>query len=202
MRYRHGIANWLLRRLGVDDALTGDILEEYARGHSRVWYAKQVLGALCVSVWCSLRDHKLLAIRAICVGFGAQWAFSLIGWYVVYPWLRGRPMTSVIWWIGTQLGLLVSSTATAWVVARTHRAHQAAMLLTFMICELLWYVYATLGWVRMLVVDSIDQPRFRLYLAYYFTTILMMTAGTFLGGILDPPINAKGIPLAGGDQNT
>ena len=36
---KHPIASRLFQHLSVDVALAGDILEEYERGHARIWYA-------------------------------------------------------------------------------------------------------------------------------------------------------------------
>ncbi len=98
---KHPIASRLFQHLSVDVALAGDILEEYERGHARIWYATQVVAALGVSLSGALRAHKLLALRAISIGLAAEWAFSVIGWNLVYPWIHGRLMTSVRWWVAS-----------------------------------------------------------------------------------------------------
>jgi hypothetical protein len=45
-------------------------------------------------------------------------------------------MTSVRWWVASLFCILVTPSAASWVVARTHRVQQAAMLLAFLSCEL------------------------------------------------------------------
>ena len=43
------LATWVLRRLGShNEALAGDLLEEYQRGRSKLWYWRQVLIAVSV----------------------------------------------------------------------------------------------------------------------------------------------------------
>ncbi len=41
MRSSHAVAIWLFERLGLDVALTGDLLEECQRGRSAIWYWRQ-----------------------------------------------------------------------------------------------------------------------------------------------------------------
>jgi hypothetical protein len=53
------------------------------------------------------------------------------------------------------------------------------------------YLYTTYDEGRRLIGDSIDQPRFRLYLAFYVGELLAMVAGIAVGGILSPA--TKGI---------
>jgi hypothetical protein len=52
---------------------------------------------------------------------------------------------------------------------------------------LLWYVCLTFDFVCKVVVDSIDQPWSRPYLAMYLLTIFSGTVGVLLGGILARP---------------
>jgi len=202
MRHGHGIANWLFQRFNVDAALAGDILEEYERGHSRIWYLRQVLAALCVAPWNSLSHHKLLAIRAVFVGLAAEWVICVIGWSLIEPLLARRIMTSPAWWVEGLSFVLVTQTAIGWVVARTHRAHQAAMLLTFLTCNLLLYAGTNLDGISRLVVDSIDQPRFRLYLAWQLALMFTQIAGNLVGGMLSPSPTAHGIMLPAADRDS
>jgi signal peptidase I len=47
------LAIWLLMRLGATyrrEALVGDLMEEFRRGHSRAWFWRQVLHAICLGV--------------------------------------------------------------------------------------------------------------------------------------------------------
>jgi preprotein translocase subunit SecY len=53
------VATWLLKHLGRrNDALAGDLLEEYRRGRSAAWYWRQVLTAIVVS----RRTEALLSV--------------------------------------------------------------------------------------------------------------------------------------------
>jgi hypothetical protein len=72
------LENWLLERLGVDVALAGDILEEYELRRSRVWFAKQVVVAVCAGVRNPVRDDKLTALRAKFIDWCAVSVWSLL----------------------------------------------------------------------------------------------------------------------------
>jgi hypothetical protein len=180
MRLSHTIAIWLLERLGLDVALTGDLLEERARGRSAIWYWRQVLVAIWVGISVAIREHKVLALRAVATGFAIESLF-------IFLWNRAPelPMLfSIAWWMIQFSVTLLTQVATGWVVARTHRAHQIPMVLVFLVCFDIWLVCGNFSWLKMIMVDSIDQPRFRPYLATYFLTIFTATVGLLLGGIL------------------
>jgi len=180
MRLSHAIAIWLLERLGLDVALTGDLLEERARGRSAIWYWRQVLVAIWVGISVAIREHKVLALRAVATGFAIESLF-------IFLWNRAPelPMLfSIAWWMIQFSVTLLTQVATGWVVARTHRAHQIPMVLVFLVCFHIWLVCGNFSWLKMIMVDSIDQPRFRPYLATYLLTIFTATVGLLLGGIL------------------
>ena len=73
MKSSQPIVNWLFERVGLDVALTGDLLEERGRRRSAIWYWRQVLIAVCVGIWDALRTHKLDALRVVAVGFAMQY---------------------------------------------------------------------------------------------------------------------------------
>jgi hypothetical protein len=181
MRSSHAIVIWLLELLGLDAALTGDLLEERARGRSAIWYWRQVLVAIWVGIWVAIREHKVLALRAVATGFAIEFLF-------IFLWNRAPelqlPRFSIAAWMIQFSVTLLTQVATGWVVARTHRAHQIPMVLVFLVCFHIWFTCGNFSWVRMVLVDSIDQPRFRPYLVMYLMTIFTETVGLLLGGIL------------------
>jgi hypothetical protein len=99
--------------------------------------------------------------------------------------------------IASLLIILFTQAATGWIVARTHRAQAIPMVLVFVTSLVLWYLASTFSDTRRLLVDSIDQARFRPYLAWYLTPISTEVVGLLLGGIvgahpkrqLSPPTN-------------
>jgi hypothetical protein len=180
MRSAQAIAVWLFELLDLDGALTGDILEERARGRSSIWYWRQVLVAVWAGIWRAVRRHKLCALRAVATG-------CAIEWLIIFLWNRWGPDLSIYLvgnWIFQFSAVVVTQVATGWVVARTHRAHPIPMVLAFLIFFLLWDVVANFAWIRMAFVDSMHQSRFRPYLAMYVMNMFTAAASIPLGGIL------------------
>jgi len=183
MRTSHAIALSLFDLLDLDVALAGDLLEERERGCSAIWYWRQVLVALWIGIWGAVRDHKVLALRAVATGFAMEYLVGVL-WANLSHLLPSRPMLSMSQWIMHLSLALLTQTATGWVVARTHRARQVPMVLVFLIFFSIWNVWGSWDWVRMVLVDSIDQPRFRPYFAQYLITLFMMIVGILLGCML------------------
>jgi hypothetical protein len=190
MRSSHSIAVWLLERLGLDVALTGDLLEERARGRSVIWYWRQVLIAIWTGTWGAVLDHKVLALRAVATGCATNYFLWFLYLRFLQPLMPLGPTSSARSWITNLSFILLTQSVTGWVVARTHRAHPIPMVSVFAIWLVLWSLVSgiDLSYVRMLLVDSFDQPRFRPYLARYltgvFVPILAVVTGLLLGGIV------------------
>jgi hypothetical protein len=183
MSSSHRIIIRLCERLSLDVALIGDLLEEYDRGRSAIWYWRQVLIAVGMGTWVAIRDHKLLALRAVAVGFATEFLFVFLWEF----WALNLVIFSIMQWM-TQVSItLLTQTATGWIVARTHRTHQLPMVLAFLICIFFFYVSYTFSSARLLLVGSINDPMFRPYLTMYLVTILLAIVGILLGGIFARP---------------
>ncbi len=183
MRASHWIAIWLLERLGLDVALTGDLLEECARGRSVIWYWRQVLVAIWAGTWSAIFDHKLLALRAVATGCAINSVWTFLWLKFLHIGLRGMGPVSIEA-IATLSILLFTQVVTGWVVARTHRAHAIPMVLAFAMWLVLWFLGESFSEAQRLLVNSIDQARFRPYLAWYLTPICIEVAGLLLGGMV------------------
>src|SRR5690348_2751746 len=69
-------ATWLLERVGGRsrfEPLIGDLVEQFEAGHSRLWYWRQVLGALAIHLGRALRLHGLSFIAAVAAGCALIW---------------------------------------------------------------------------------------------------------------------------------
>jgi hypothetical protein len=65
------LATWLLEHIrfsNTDEALAGDLLEEFTQRRSAAWYWRQVLLAIVVGFGKEVRIHWVLAIRAAMIG--------------------------------------------------------------------------------------------------------------------------------------
>jgi len=56
---------WLLKHLGLDDAVLGDLIEGYQSGRSARWFWWQALRA----TFAALRQHAVLTIVAVALGW-------------------------------------------------------------------------------------------------------------------------------------
>ncbi len=191
MKPSQAAATWIFERVGLDIALAGDLLEECARGRSAFWYWKQVLLATLIGIWGAILDHKVLALRAVATGCAVNSIW-------LYLWERflpiGLPVSPrlSIESIASLLVILLTQTATGWIVARTHRAHAIPVVFVFAIWLALWYPASVdFRYLRMLLVDSIDQPRFRSYLAANIAWILAPLLAEFAGLLIGGAVGAR-----------
>src|SRR5689334_312722 len=70
------IARWLLHNFGSSPnnaAIIGDLDEKLRTGRCRVWYWRQVAVAIVVSTFKDIRNHNLLTLRALIVGWLVFW---------------------------------------------------------------------------------------------------------------------------------
>jgi hypothetical protein len=107
--------------------------EQVQRGRSRAWYWRQALGASTASTFYNIRDHKLLAVKAILV---ACTFWMLYDTFVAETVRRFRLLSwmPVTFTLGAQVLLVVPlyipALGMGWIVGRLYRgAHQAAMVL-------------------------------------------------------------------------
>ena len=104
------VPTWLLRNLGLDDAVVGDLVEQYQSGRSTRWVWRQAL----IATFVMARKHAVLTIGAVVLGWAAVWLFfgfvgaqlarldsyliakGLVEPYSAAWWLRGVVCGS--WW--------------------------------------------------------------------------------------------------------
>ena len=106
MRSTHppAIATWMLGylTLGKNEALAGDLLEEFRLGRPRSWYWRQVVAAITLGWAKGLRNHWLLVV------FAALWTVSapVFGFYVVRAQeIKLMDFTARIDWINSWVSL-------------------------------------------------------------------------------------------------
>jgi hypothetical protein len=143
------LATWLLERLAPGEkreSLAGDLIEQHRNGHSASWYWRQTLTAILAGAAADIRAHKLLAVRAVMIGFAAMWAFSELARFSLQllwalssggVYVGGHWISLSYGWIRypRYLGLVLASIGSAgsgWIVGRMHRGHQAPMVFAFL----------------------------------------------------------------------
>jgi hypothetical protein len=158
-----GIATWMLKRFGSgpnNDVLLGDLAEQYRQNENTMWYWRQAMKAIPVSLFKEVRGHKTTAARALLTGWGlwtlyVTWVFPKltpyffggdagIGVRIVPSDLAGTTWTVMTAPVGLAAGFnLPFSFAFAfglpfmvwavcgWLVARFHRDQQTGVVLLF-----------------------------------------------------------------------
>jgi hypothetical protein len=142
------LATWLLQRFDVNDSVVGDLVERFQRRPSVVWYWRQTLTTISVTLRHDIWTHRLLAVRALAIGWAAPWLLlamlrtpvrnlsSLIG-KPIWNWTieNGFDGVRILWFGGLGgvggpvfLTILVVFATTGWIVGRFHRTHHAALV--------------------------------------------------------------------------
>ena len=152
------IATWMLKRFGSgpnNDALLGDLAEQYAQKASAIWYWRQVMKAIPVSLFTEVRGQKRVAARALLIG----WSMWIVGGMLIFPlafygtnlgfdFEPSHPIGSAwsfMWmpvlgpanfprsfYLAFAIGLpLIVGAMCGWLVARLHRDLQTVVVLLF-----------------------------------------------------------------------
>ncbi len=140
------LATWLLEGLGSGTRtgeLIGDLTEQFASGRSRVWYWRQVGGALVVDLGRNLRVHGVSFVAAVLVGYAltSLWlSANSLAFQSLYHSLDATQHTLTLDTFMRFLGLRAAQASvtalvfvSGWIVTRIHRAHQRAVLLAFVV---------------------------------------------------------------------
>lgn len=132
------LATWLADHLisgARRDALLGDLLEGYAARPSSAWYWRQVLLAIVASALHDIVDDKLLALRALLVGWAVYflcaevviWAFptfrSWVALWIADPFWSDQMASHVL--------VYVACAINGWLVAQLHRRRALVMVSLF-----------------------------------------------------------------------
>jgi len=187
------VATWLMKRIGTNEALIGDLVEEYHRRQSRTWYWRQTLAAILMGSYRDVRSNKLLAFRALLVGWALSWVFFRIVFFPLADldeWLFVRGIADIrSWWPKGPIPYFVVGSfgciGIGWVIARFHRP---PMLLMFVVSVMMW----NFSWLPIVMSRLIWWPYYRSQ--WYFYTFLIqgllafvvMTISLLLGGLLVP----------------
>jgi len=180
------VATWVLAHFGCgNEALAGDLVEEYRGGRSVLWYWRQVLMAVLVGCGKEIRTHKLLAARAVIIG----WAASILSVYLIDGplyrlYFRALGLAGGLWWQHYYTYPLVlipciGGFLSGWVVARFHRTHRVAMVFTYVVFVLLTGFPEFLR----LATNSFSNFRFLPYLSVYSLTESLFVVSILFGGL-------------------
>jgi hypothetical protein len=214
MRRPPRVATWLLQRLACGpegEALAGDLIEQYQRGRSAVWYHAQVAWAIVAGAAEDARQHYVLAIRAVILWYLLAWitaqvaleVYGLFGqwiwnWTVAHDWNVLR----IVWfgrvrWTSPPLLLMscVNSAMIGWVIARFHPRHVGSTLLTTA-AVMIAYVLARPGWPAGLW-PLLFAPMPFIPTIPYLIALIGAPLGLVCGGLLAGARNASSIVEGG-----
>lgn len=183
------VATWLLQRFVCqNEALAGDLLEEYRGGRTVSWYWRQVLIAIVLATANVFREHKVITVRTILLGWATFYCFAYLIALPLFKFynivLRELGLPTLFWWqhyytYPIVLIPCIGSAASGWIVARLHRRHAASMVLVFLTSLLLW----TLPEFARLTDDSISNPRYLPYLYMQTVYVGLAAISVLLGGL-------------------
>jgi hypothetical protein len=130
------MAEWLLERFGIpqrNQSLVGDLMEEYSAGRSGFWLLRQIVNAIATTVAHDIKHHWLLTARAIAMGWALffGWALILGHLHQVNGFVAILPNLLLSFQIVFYLTFTLWPAFIGWLIARTHRAQQAAMVLAY-----------------------------------------------------------------------
>lgn len=121
-------ATWMLEHLSSgdrDEALAGDLLEEYCRGRSDGWYWQQVLAACAVSWLESLRTRTSLVV------FTLIWSMLAPAWKMLCDGILDSPIVNHAWELAG--GLWILPAFVLWAVL--HSTFLWAGMLIYILCH-------------------------------------------------------------------
>jgi hypothetical protein len=163
------LSTWLLARLAPRhrrESLVGDLREQLHRGRSVWWYRRQVFGTILVGLAGDVAAHKLLAVRAVVIGWSAMYllVFQFIGRLIQETRLTlFSRWGSALWgdsevlrqlWVyyGLPFQLVVCLTfiAIGWMVAGLHRRQLPGIVIVFSATLLIPAIFQALEIRRLL----------------------------------------------------
>jgi hypothetical protein len=155
------VATWLAQRLlpgSRRESLLGDLIEQYRQGRSGIWYWRQVLAAILIGNLHELAAHKVLALRAVTIGWTLYFLFSFpVTWAgsIAENWLGQHVIVcdpdsfSCQFWLNqlsAELLIYVAAAVSGGIVARLHHKHWVAMLSVYAASVLL-FECGMVGWM-------------------------------------------------------
>jgi hypothetical protein len=184
------VASWCLVHLSdPDEGLLGDLIEEYQRRQSPIWYWRQIAIAIVVNCARRIWTHKLETMQAV---FTALAALGVAARVVIEPAMlvlgtlagRGWTLPPGSWtdpymWITVVLWL-VAAALTGTLIARLHAERRATMTIAVLLFMAAWNLPE---WYRMAADALTLGPRFVPYLVNSLIYYAIVSSGIFVGSL-------------------
>jgi hypothetical protein len=175
------LATWLLGltdHSAWNDAVAGDLLEEYQQRRSSAWYWRQVSTAVAIAVVRDVRHHWVLTCRALAVALlFLNISHNLVSKIGLVGWLLNRTSPLIGVWPSltfvAALEAFLTCAPAGLAVALTHRKRKATMVL----------VYAA-GLFVFLVCLGANRAHWTLACMFFWESAVFAVAGALVGGFL------------------
>ena len=183
------LATWLLLTLGCGsdlESIAGDLGEQYS-SRSAAWYWRQVGYAIVIGATQHLRQHWVLALRAVWLG-GVVMGIAGFLFRTVAYWLLPSVLPAPISPSSLPVLLLVvggPALVAGWAIARLHRPHGAPFALAFAVVVVHVQLLPRLVF---LVRNSFQHERFLPYLWTYVATMPLVIIVLLLGVLIGTAI--------------
>ena len=166
------VGTWLLDRFCDDPAVAGDLMEEYRRGQSTLWYWREVVAAICAYSWSAIWEHKWMTVRAIMTGWLFAFVVIRMGMHdIVHPrWDAVAPAALypcaayVVWALN------------GWFIGKLYRPYSTAMVSAYAI----FLVVRSVSPVYTAAADAlagVTGSAFMWEFSSRLSTVLVMIAG-------------------------
>ena len=192
------LTTWLLQRLAPRqkrESLIGDLIEQHQNGRSAAWYRRQAFIAILVGAGTDIRDHILLAVRALVTCWTA---LLILGYFTgalhhaLFRWTNTEWQSEILRQAWVYYGMpyafitCLGCAVTGWTIARLHRDHRAAMVILCATSQLPWAV--RWGWetCRLLRAGLFPFWDYRVALLFHAATLFIAyPICILLGGLWD-----------------
>jgi hypothetical protein len=177
------LASWLVERFCADPGLAGDLIEEYGRRQSVLWYWKQTIMAVGAYSTSQILEHKWLTVRAIATGYVIWYVFNatlLKGF--VRPWLA--PDTAVEQGVYLAIGYFIWL-ANGWTIAKLHRPYSTAMVFAYVLWSIVASVPPVYARTLSTLAGSTDGSDLAWEIVRRVATIVTLMAGGALAAYRD-----------------
>jgi hypothetical protein len=165
-------ATWLLTHLVRNDALIGDLREQYRHRRSFTWYWRQVISAIVIATINEIRNHKVLALRGFVIGYALLWMY--------FRYLDGR-VFSIVYQTAYFHEFLFVTGVTSWFYLHHIRLPLAPLALSYWV---IGPVTDSLGWLAVgWLVGRFQGARIALAFSVVYVCGLIPTATSFLATI-------------------
>ena len=149
------VATWLLKQFGCspqNEAILGDLIEQYRNGRQRLWYWRQIVTAIAVSSLREVWRQKTRTLAALSTGWIIfafyrspldRHLFQSISLQINFASMQYQIPPS--WWVYYGMYFLLLSFLTAimglivgafsgWIIAKFQPSHRVPIVLMFVAC--------------------------------------------------------------------